>query len=106
MNYLDYFPDELQEKIYYDAHKLKFKVIFRDIKDFKCKQIEYNPSCYIMMLEMLYNSDMSPKELEDYFTALDYIDEKRDSINIEEMFENRYYNNYDEYDEEFGRYFQ
>jgi hypothetical protein len=94
MNRLEYLPDELQEKIYYETHKLKCKDVFEDIKEFKHKQICYNYDCYLIMIETLYNSEMSQKELGDYFVALDRINGKTFDTMIEVLIVNKYYNLY------------
>ena len=92
MNRLEYLPDELQEKIYYETHKLKCKDVFEDIKEFKQKQIDYNDDCYLIMIEALYNGEMSQKELGDYFVALDRINGKTFDTMFEVLIVNKYYN--------------
>lgn len=92
MNRLEYLPDELQEKIYYETHQLKCKDVFEDIKEFKHKKIGYNDNCYLIMIEALYNSEMSQKELGDYFVALDRINGKTFDTMFEVLIVNKYYN--------------
>jgi len=91
MNYYELLPEELQDKIYYETHKLTYKYVFVDIKEFRSKQIDYHHDCYLTMTETLYNSDMSQKELGDYFVALDRINGKTFTT-IDVLIINKYYN--------------
>jgi hypothetical protein len=93
MNRFEILPEELQNKIYYETHKLKFKDVLKEVKEFKSKRIVYNDDFYLIMIGTLYDSEMSQKEREEYFTAMDCFEGKLEyDLCHDDLNENKYYN--------------
>ena len=71
VNLLENLPDEIIYRIYKIDHEIKFKTVLCDICNHKpwwlCMDARY------MLLHALYNSDMSKKDLEDYFKNWDFL---------------------------------
>ena len=88
MNFFYDLPDEIQEKIYHEAHKINSKDLFKEIKtiDFWNR----DDTCYAIleMTKLLYKLDATQEERGDYYYCLDWIDGKRLNITMEDIFEN------------------
>jgi hypothetical protein len=97
MNFFYDLPDEIQEKIYHEAHKINSKDLFKEIKtiDFWNR----DDTCYAIleMTKLLYKLDATQEERGDYYYCLDWIDGKRLNITMEDIFENKYYRMYYDY---------
>lgn len=93
LNRLELLPEEMQNKIYCESHRLKFKDVLKGVKEFKSKRIDYNVDFYLIMLETLYDSEMSQKEREEYFTAMDCLEGRLEyDLSPGDLNENKYYN--------------
>lgn len=89
MNHFYDLPEELQEKIYLEAHFMKFCVVIDELTSSQPGSgVEYS------MQNCLYNTNMDKKEIENYFFCLDWLDGKRLNITLEDVFENKYYRIY------------
>lgn len=97
MNRLESLPDDIQDKIYHEVHKLNSEHLFKEINTRyfgdrvgKCYSI-------LEMTQLLYNLDMTQEELTEYYYCLDWLDGKRLNITMEDIFENKYYRIYYNY---------
>lgn len=97
MNRLELLPEELQEQIFFEAHKLKSKDTFEKIKKIDFWQRDDIGYSIIAMTNLLYNLGATQKELRDYYFCLDWLDGKRLNITIEDIEDNLYYNVYHDY---------
>ena len=97
MNRLELLPNELQNKIYYEAHKQMMSEVFEDVKD-TCKRQEnhFLGELHAQMSNELYNSDMSIIEIRTYFECMDCIS-GRANANYKNLQLNKYYGAYDYY---------
>lgn len=83
MNFFYDLPDEIQEKIYFEAHKLNSKDLFKQIKkiDFwkqrvtPCPCRQDPPDIYIdlEMTKLLYTLGATQEELREYYCARDWL---------------------------------
>lgn len=97
MNRFENLPDEIQDKIYFEVHKLKFKNTFKKIHSIDFWIRDDVGYAILSMTNLLYNLGASKKELKDYFFCLDWLDGKRLNITMEDMDNNVYYNVYYDY---------
>ena len=97
MNRLELLPEELQEQIFFEAHKLKSKETFKKIKKIDFWRRDDVGFAILGMTNLLYNLGAPQKELRDYFFCLDWLDGKRLNITMEDMDNNLYYNVYYDY---------
>lgn len=72
MNRLELLPIELQDKIYYEAHKLKFNIcVFRIKNNF---DEHFSAGALKNMALHLYSTGLCDFELNNYFECLDWLD--------------------------------
>lgn len=72
MNRLELLPEDIIEKIYYEAHKLNFNICVYDIN---YRFDEHFSSCALKNMALhLYSSGISNIELQNYFECIDWID--------------------------------
>ena len=95
MNFFYDLPDEIQEKIYFEAHKLNSKDLFKQIKkiDFWKHRVDYQlpGDTYVdlEMLKLLYSLGATQEELGEYYYARDWTDGRKERKK-EHLFENKY----------------
>jgi hypothetical protein len=99
MNRLEILPEELQNKIYYEAHKQMMSEVFEDVKYLKSIMSDRG-YIFEVLLKEFYKSDMSDQERLHYFTCLDCADGKLFEIRGENLINNRYRRLYLDYWEE------
>ena len=97
MNFFYDLPDELQDFIHREAHKIKFKDTVGKIKKIDFWQRDDIGIAILSMTNLLYHLGASQKELRDYYFCLDWLDGKRLNITIEDIEDNLYYNVYHDY---------
>ena len=97
MNFFYDLPDELQDFIHREAHKIKFKDISEKIKKIDFWHRDDVGYAILSMTNLLYHLGASRKELRDYYFCLDWLDGKRLNITMEDMIENKYYDVYYDY---------
>lgn len=97
MSRIDILPDDIQEKIYFEVHKLKCKDTFEKINSIDFWHREDVGYALLSMTDLLYYLGASQNELRDYFFCLDWLDGKRLNITMEDMAYNLYYNVYYDY---------
>ena len=97
MNLFYDLPDEIQEKIYFEVHKIKIKDVLIGIKRINWWKGR-NGNVFLIMSSLLYNNGATQRELDEYFTLIDWLDQKDKSITYEDIQENKYY-------QEFRRYY-
>ena len=97
MNFFYDLPDEIQEKIYFEAHKIKYNNVSISIKHINWWKGR-NGNAFLIMSSLLYENGATQRELDEYFTLIDWLDQKHKSITYEEIQENKYY-------QEFRRYY-
>lgn len=97
MNLFYDLPDEIQEKIYFEVHKIKIKDVLIGIKRINWWRGR-NGNVFLIMSSLLYNNGATQRELDEYFTLIDWLDQKDKSITYEDIQENKYY-------QEFRRYY-
>ena len=96
MNFFYALPDDIQEKIYFEAHKLNSKDTFEKIK--KIDFWHRGHPAIRGMTNLLYYLGASQKELKDYFFCLDWLNGTRlNTTGVVMMDDNLYYNVYYEY---------
>jgi hypothetical protein len=97
MNFFYDLPDELQDKIYFEAHKLNSKDTFEKIKKIDFWIRDDVGFAIMSMTNLLYYLGATQKELRDYYFCLDWLDGKKLNITTEDMDGNLYYNVYYDY---------
>ena len=97
MNRFESLPDDIQEKIYFEVHKLKCKDTFKKIRSIDFWHRDDVGYAILSMTNLLYHLDATKKELRDYYFCLDWLDGKRLNITIEDIQDNLYYNVYCDY---------
>jgi hypothetical protein len=97
MNRFESLPDDIQEKIYFEVHKLKCKDTFEKINSIDFWRRDDVGFAILSMTNLLYYLGATQKELQDYFSCLDWLDGKRLNITMEDMANNLYYNVYYDY---------
>ena len=97
MNFFYDLPDDIQEKIYFEAHKLNSKAIIKKINSIDFWRRDDVGFAILSMTNLLYYLGATQKELQDYFFCLDWLDGKRLNITMEDMDNNLYYNVYYDY---------
>ncbi len=97
MNRLELLPEELQEQIFFEAHKIQSKDTFKKIKKIDFWQRDDIGFAILAMTNLLYHLGATQKELRDYYFCLDWLDGKRLNITIEDIEDNLYYNVYHDY---------
>ena len=97
MNRLELLPEELQEQIFFEAHKIQSKDTFEKIKKIDFWQRDDIGFAILAMTNLLYDLGATQKELRDYYFCLDWLDGKRLNITIEDIEDNLYYNVYHNY---------
>jgi len=97
MNFFYDLPDELQDKIYFEAHKLNSKDTFEKIKKIDFWIRDDVGFAIMSMTNLLYYLGATQKELRDYYFCLDWLDGKKLNITTEDMDNNLYYNVYYDY---------
>jgi hypothetical protein len=96
MNRFDSLPDDIQEKIYHEVHKLNSKDLFIKIKKIEFWQRRH--PAIRGMTNLLYHLGASKKELKDYFFCLDWLNGIRLNITgVVMMDDNLYHNVYYDY---------
>ena len=106
MNFFYDLPDELQDFIHREAHKIKFKYISEKIKKIEFWQRRH--PAIRGMTNLLYYLGASKKELKDYFFCLDWLNGIRLNITGTVMMDDNLYHNvyYDYWDlEEESEYY-
>ena len=97
MNRLELLPEELQEQIFFEVHKIQSKDTFEKIKKIDFWQRDDIGFAILAMTNLLYHLGATQKELRDYYFCLDWLDGKRLNITIEDIEDNLYYNVYHNY---------
>lgn len=97
MNRFESLPDDIQEKIYFEVHKLKCKDTFKKIRSIDFWNRDDVGYSILAMTNLLYQLSATQREIRDYYFCLDWIDGKRLNITIEDFFENKYYRIYYDY---------
>lgn len=87
MNRIEILPIELQEKIYYEAHKLKFDFCIERIKNHF--EDHLSTGAIKNMTILLYSTGLSDIELKNYIECLNWLDGY--SINHKKLHNNMYY---------------
>jgi len=83
MNFFYALPDDIQDKIYFEAHKLKLKRTFPFIQ---CKPNPYGTLMHKTFCESGYDRE----DLKHFNNFLDYIHGKAYNFPYEKLHENRY----------------
>ena len=97
MNRLELLPNELQNKIYYEAHKQMMSEVFEEVKDIRKRQENhFLGELHARMSNELYNSDMSIIEISSYFVCMDCLS-GRAGADYKNLWSNNYYCIYDYY---------
>lgn len=94
MNRLELLPIELQEKIYYEAHKLNFNICLNDI-NYRFDE-HFSSGAIKNMALHLYSSGISNIELQNYFECIDWIDGNT-LFDYEESRNNVYYRIFEDF---------
>lgn len=97
MNFFCDLPYDIQKKIYFEAHKIKYNNVSISIKHINWWKGR-NGNAFLIMSSLLYENGATQRELDEYFTLIDWLDQKHKSITYEEIQENKYY-------QEFRRYY-
>jgi hypothetical protein len=97
MNRFESLPDDIQEKIYFEVHKLKCKDTFKKINSVDFWRRDDRGFAILSMTNLLYFLGASKNELKDYFFCLDWLGGKRLNITMEDMIKNKYYDVYYDY---------
>tara|TARA_B100000768_G_scaffold181480_1_gene204652 strand:+ start:481 stop:873 length:393 start_codon:yes stop_codon:yes gene_type:complete len=97
MNLFYDLPDDLQDMIYFETHKLNYKDTFSKIKTNKFLCRDGDGYAVQAMTDVLYSLNATKTEIEDFFSCLDWLDGKRIDTPMEELLENKYYHVYYEY---------
>lgn len=90
MNFFYDLPNEIQEKIYFEAHKINYKEILIGIKRINWWKGR-NGNVFLALSLMLYENGATQRELDEYFTLIDWLDQTDESITFEDIQENKYY---------------
>ena len=91
MNLFYDLPDEIQEKIYFEAHKINYKDVSIGIKHINWGKTWMRRNVFLALSLTLYENGATQRELDEYFTLVDWLQEKDESITIEDIQENKYY---------------
>ncbi len=97
MNHFESLPDDIQDKIYFEVHKLKCKDTFKKIRSIDFWHRDDVGYSILAMTNLLYQYGATQREIRDYYFCLDWIDGKILNITIEHVFENKYYHVYHAY---------
>ncbi len=97
MNFFYDLPCDIQEQIFFEAHKLKSKDTFEKIKKIDFWRRDDIGFAILSMTNLLYYLGAAQKELRDYYFCLDWLDGKKLNITMEDMADNLYYNVYYDY---------
>jgi hypothetical protein len=97
MNFFYDLPDDLQEKIYKHTHEIQSNNTFGKIKKIDFWRRDDGGYSILSMTRYLYDTDVSQKELRDYYFCLDWLDGKKLNITIEDIDDNLYYHVYCDY---------
>lgn len=97
MNFFYDLPDDIQEQIFFEAHKLQSKDTLEKIKKIDFWRRDDIGYATLAMTNLLYSLGAAKNELQDYFFCLDWLDGKRLNITMEDMIENKYYDVYYDY---------
>ena len=97
MNRFELLPNELQNKIYYEAHKQMMSEVFEEVKDTCKRQVNhFLGELHAQMSIELYNSDMSIIEIRTYFECMDFLS-GIENADYKNLWLNKYYCIYDYY---------
>ena len=88
MNRIELLPDEIIEKIFLEAHKLKFKYCIYKIT-FNFNERWHYPA-NSLITEHLYSTGMTDIEIKNYFKFIDWLDGKNLKITSEYFEDNIY----------------
>lgn len=91
MNFFYDLPNEIQEKIYFEAHKINYKDVSIEIKRINWGKTWTRRNVFLALTSMLYKNGATQRELDEYFTLVDWLQQKDESITIEDIQENKYY---------------
>ena len=91
MNLFYDLPDEIQEKIYFEAHKINYKDVSIGIKRINWGKTWMRRNVFLALSLMLYENGATQRELDEYFTLIDWLDQTDESITFEDIQENKYY---------------
>jgi|TARA_Y100000389_G_scaffold154052_1_gene154495 hypothetical protein len=94
MNFFYDLPYDIQKKIYFEAHK---KANFKTLSDIKRInwQSTRKGNVFLALSILLYNNGATQRELDEYFTLIDWMDGKY--IEFVDIIENKYYQVYFDY---------
>ena len=94
MNFFYDLPHDIQKKIYFEAHK---KANFKTLS--AIKRINWHKgrkvNAFLALSVLLYNNGATQRELDEYFTLIDWLDGKY--IEFVDIIENKYYQVYFDY---------
>lgn len=90
MNRLESLPYEIQDKIYFEAHKIKYNDVSNEIKHINLWK-ERNGNVFLALSVFLHENGATQKELDEYFTLIDWLDNKDKTITFKDIQENKYY---------------
>lgn len=97
MNRFELLPSELQNKIYYEAHKKMMSEVFVEVKDTCKRQVNhFLGELHCRMSRELYNTTMSIIERRTYFECMDFLS-GIENADYENLRSNKYYCMYDYY---------
>jgi len=88
MNRLELLPIELQEKIYYETHKLKFNISVYRIKNHFDEHLP--AGAFKDMVLHLYSTGITDNEIKNYFEFIDWLDGKNLKITSDYFEDNVY----------------
>ena len=97
MNFFYDLPDDIQEQIFFEVHRLQSKDTLEKIKKIDFWRRDDIGYAILSMTNLLYSLGASKNELQDYFFCLDWLHGKRLNITMEDMIENKYYDVYYDY---------